>query len=86
MADAVERSRPNRRNVPFVFVPGYGRESLPQAYPAFVSKPFSRDSLLEAISAILVFNGEVVRLREQSMQDGLAREPPATARLGRRAV
>ena len=44
-----------RRKIPFAFVTGYGRESLPRAFAsaAILSKPFSRVQLLEAVSALL---------------------------------
>jgi signal transduction histidine kinase/DNA-binding response OmpR family regulator len=47
-----------RRNVPFVFVTGYGRESLPQSFRnvAVLSKPFSQEQLLRA-AALLVERG-----------------------------
>ena len=44
-----------RRNVPFLFVTGYGPESLPQAFAktAMIAKPFSHQQLVEA-AALLV--------------------------------
>ena len=39
----------SERNIPFAYVTGYGRESLPTGYPApIVTKPFDADQLLAA--------------------------------------
>ncbi len=53
-----------RKNIPFVFVTGYGRESLPEAFrqAAVLAKPFSDKQLLDAIVA-LAPAGEIVRLK-----------------------
>ena len=54
-----------RRNVPFCFVSGYGRENLPAAFPSasIVRKPLNPRQLL-AQAATLVSDGEnIVRLR-----------------------
>jgi len=52
-----------RRRVPFVFVTGYGRESLPHAFSrvAMLSKPFSVQQLLDAAD-------QLVRQRRQGLQ------------------
>ncbi|MCC7049614.1 MAG: response regulator [Alphaproteobacteria bacterium] len=44
-----------RRNVPFLFVTGYGPESLPGAFArtAMLPKPFSQDQLVMAASALV---------------------------------
>lgn len=53
-----------RKNIPFVFVTGYGRESLPEAFrqAAVLAKPFSDKQLLDAIVALAPV-GEMVRLK-----------------------
>jgi signal transduction histidine kinase/DNA-binding response OmpR family regulator len=53
-----------RRNIPFAFVTGYGRESLPQAFRAAIllAKPFSKSQLLE-VAAQLIDRTRVVRLK-----------------------
>jgi CheY-like chemotaxis protein len=55
-----------RRNVPFVFVSGYGRAGLPAGFGkvALLGKPFSQAKLLEAASLLLEQHRDVVRLRE----------------------
>ncbi len=59
-----------RRNVPFAFATGYGREGLPAAYreAPLLSKPFSPEQLVEAVRG-LVSHAEpapgVVRLRKR---------------------
>jgi PAS domain S-box-containing protein len=52
-----------RRRVPFIFVTGYGRESLPHAFSrvAMLSKPFSVQQLLDAAN-------QLVRQRRQGLQ------------------
>ena len=47
------------RHIPFAYVTGYGRESLPAKHPApIVSKPFDADQLLAAARRLLAVNGE----------------------------
>ena len=55
-----------RRNIPFAFVSGYGRESLPRAFrnAAVLSKPFSPEGLLEAATRLVQPAADVVRLRD----------------------
>jgi PAS domain S-box-containing protein len=55
-----------RRNIPFLFVSGYGRESLPRAFrnAAVLSKPFSPEALVEAAARLVQPAADVVRLRE----------------------
>jgi CheY-like chemotaxis protein len=55
-----------RRMVPFLFVSGYGPESLPRSFRkvAIVSKPFSPEQLIEAALQLVNQRGVVVRLRE----------------------
>jgi len=44
----------SERSIPFAYVTGYGRESLPPAYPApIVTKPFDADQLLAAARRLL---------------------------------
>jgi two-component sensor histidine kinase len=56
-----------RRNVPFVFVTGYGRESLPRAFATapLLAKPFSQAQLLEVATQLVERGGKVVRMREK---------------------
>ena len=44
-----------RRNVPFVFVTGYGRQALPESFGRSVvlTKPFTREQLLETASRLV---------------------------------
>jgi PAS domain S-box-containing protein len=53
-----------RHNVPFAFVTGYGRESLPRAFGtvALLAKPFSKPQLLE-VAAQLIERSGVVQLK-----------------------
>jgi CheY-like chemotaxis protein len=55
----------NRRNIPFAFVTGYGRESLPRAFrkTALLAKPFSRQELFEAATQLIVRTADVARLK-----------------------
>jgi hypothetical protein len=55
-----------RRKVPFLFVTGYGRESLPQAFRnvAMLSKPFSAQQLIEAAARLVERRIDVVRLKD----------------------
>jgi CheY-like chemotaxis protein len=49
-----------KRNIPFVFLTGYGRESLPKAFrdSRMVAKPYTREQLLTA--AAQMFEPDVV--------------------------
>ncbi len=53
-----------RRNIPFAFVTGYGAQSLPRPFTqaAILSKPFSRQQLLEAAVQLLDRPKAAVRL------------------------
>ena len=55
-----------RRKVPFLFVTGYGREGLPQAFRNIdvLSKPFSQQQLIEASARLVERRGDVIYLRE----------------------
>ena len=48
----------SERSIPFAYVTGYGRESLPPDYPApIVTKPFDTDQLLAAARRLLATAG-----------------------------
>ena len=54
-----------RRNIPFIFVTGYGQEGLPEAFRHVIclSKPFSGNQLLEAIAELELGTANVLRLK-----------------------
>lgn len=54
-----------RRNIPFCFVTGYGRESLPPGFGsvALVDKPFSPEALLDAAANLTATRDGVLKLR-----------------------
>jgi CheY-like chemotaxis protein len=54
------------RNVPFLFVTGYGPESLPQAFAktAMLPKPFGQQQLIAAVSSLVHAPATVHRLRK----------------------
>jgi len=54
-----------RRNVPFLFVSGYGKDGLPRAFgnAPVLGKPFSDAQLIEAVGRLTVRAGQVVLLR-----------------------
>ena len=54
-----------RRNIPFVFITGYGREGLPSGFKtaAVLTKPVSDRQLLEAVSALKPTASNVTRLK-----------------------
>ena len=56
-----------RRNIPFAFITGYGRDGLPKAFAqaAIISKPFNREQLLEALSQMLRRDGDVLPFRHK---------------------
>jgi hypothetical protein len=49
-----------RHDVPFVFISGYGRESLPAGFRevALLNKPFSRVQLLEGVKRLIARGGD----------------------------
>jgi CheY-like chemotaxis protein len=53
-----------RRRIPFAFVTGYGSESLPRAFQqaAILSKPFSREQLLDAAKVLVEQPDNIVRM------------------------
>jgi signal transduction histidine kinase len=55
-----------RNNVPFVFVTGYGRETLPSGFvhARILKKPFTEQQLLEAATLLVEQPREVLRLRD----------------------
>jgi PAS domain S-box-containing protein len=59
-----------RRNIPFAFVTGYGREALPQGFreAVMLSKPFNQDDLLAVAGGLLHRRGDVVQLRPRQRQ------------------
>jgi CheY-like chemotaxis protein len=56
-----------RRDIPFAFVTGYGRESLPRAFheAAMLAKPFSQDQLLVVVRQLLQRGARVIQLRQK---------------------
>ncbi len=56
-----------RRNIPFAFVTGYGRETLPQGFrdAVMVRKPFSADELVAAVELLVYQAPGVVPLRQR---------------------
>lgn len=44
-----------RRDIPFVFVTGYGRQALPESFgqSAMLTKPFTQDQLLQAAAQLV---------------------------------
>lgn len=57
-----------RRNIPFSFVSGYGRESLPPAFAQapVIGKPFTPRQLLDAAARMVGADSNVVELRPAS--------------------
>jgi CheY-like chemotaxis protein len=74
LLDANLRGRPvddiaavlTRNRVPFVFVTGYGRASLPEAFAKapLLSKPFTEAQLIEAAADLVGHRAAAVRLRD----------------------
>ena len=58
-----------RLNIPFAFLTGYGRESLPEAFrhAPLISKPYSEGELLSTLAACLNNNSTVIPLRQRSI-------------------
>ena len=58
-----------QKNVPFVFVTGYGRGVLPRGFRdgLMLNKPFSHDQLVAAVELLLYRAPDVVRLREKKL-------------------
>jgi CheY-like chemotaxis protein len=56
-----------RNNVPFVFVSGYGSDSLPRAFHdvALLNKPFSQLQLLDAASRLIAGDAASIPLRKR---------------------
>jgi signal transduction histidine kinase/DNA-binding response OmpR family regulator len=54
-----------RRNVPFIFITGYGREGLPASYgqAPVLAKPVSAQQLLDAIAGIVTRKSRITQLR-----------------------
>jgi PAS domain S-box-containing protein len=55
-----------KRNIPFVFVTGYGRDALPPAFAKglLVSKPFSHQQLAEAVGQLFRQGGTITKLKQ----------------------
>jgi PAS domain S-box-containing protein len=53
------------RNIPFIFVTGYGRESLPRAFRSgpIVAKPFTQEQLVDAAANLFGRSADVVPLK-----------------------
>ena len=58
-----------RLNIPFAFLTGYGRESLPEAFrhAPLISKPYTESELLSTLAACLNGNSTVIPLRQRSI-------------------
>jgi PAS domain S-box-containing protein len=56
-----------RRNIPFAFVTGYGRDALPRGFggAALLSKPFTLEQLLEKVHSLLESQEGVIPLRQK---------------------
>jgi len=56
-----------KRNIPFAFVSGYGRESLPEGFreAVLLRKPFTQDELVAAVELLLYQPPSVVQLRRK---------------------
>jgi len=54
-----------RRNIPFVFVTGYGRDGLPNSFKhmSILAKPFSEEQLIQAVMALSATRHNVVQLK-----------------------
>jgi CheY-like chemotaxis protein len=78
LLDANLRGRPvddlaaalTRKNVPFVFVTGYGQESLPRSFSTapMLAKPFSREQLLRAVAPLIEPSAATLRLRPRTVK------------------
>src|SRR5262249_47185537 len=58
-----------RRNIPFAFLTGYGREGLPQAFrhAPMIGKPFMPEHALKVLVQLLRRDGEIVPLRQKTV-------------------
>ena len=56
-----------KRNIPFAFVTGYGREALPQGFrdALMVAKPFDEAALLATVELLIYQSASVVPLRRK---------------------
>ena len=56
-----------KRNIPFAFVTGYGREALPAAFGEGIvlDKPFTHEQLLATVGLLFDQDAAAVRLRNQ---------------------
>ena len=70
-----------RRNIPFVFVTGYGREALPESFgqSSMLTKPFTQEQLVEAATQLIQLR-QVARVAHiASYQRQVREELPAPA-------
>jgi PAS domain S-box-containing protein len=56
-----------KRNIPFAFVTGYGREALPQGFrdALMVAKPFADGTLIATVETLIYQSADVVPLRRR---------------------
>jgi PAS domain S-box-containing protein len=59
-----------KKNIPFAFVSGYGRESLPSGFheAMLLKKPFSQERLIGMVELLLYQADAIVRLRPKTAQ------------------
>ena len=57
-----------RRAIPFVFVTGYGRDTLPAMFSGtpVLEKPFFSEQLLELVGRLVTSGAEIVPLRQRN--------------------
>lgn len=57
-----------RRIIPFLFISGYGAESLPRAFgkAPMLGKPFTPDALVVAVSQLVTPRDDIVQIRSNS--------------------
>ena len=57
-----------KRNIPFAFITGYGRDGLPKAFKhaALISKPFNRQQMLAALCQLMQQNADVIPFRHKN--------------------
>jgi CheY-like chemotaxis protein len=66
-----------RRNIPFVFVTGYGREALPESFgqSSMLTKPFTQEQLVEAATQLERPFGLHARGSGAHLQEAVRQEP-----------
>ena len=57
-----------KKNIPFAFVTGYGREGVPRGFQdaVLLKKPFSQDQLLAVMELLVYKAAAVVQLRPKN--------------------